>query len=260
MRGKSEMNARFLASVFVTVSLTMSAMRAAEPQVLTPPQRYGAAQKVIPPAISSHPAALTVSINKDAPASVAPEFYAHVQLWRSFDVAAGVCGTQPAAINDLGEIIGTYFDSQCNSHGFLRKAGGEIVTFDDPNAGYPSSIPYPGTTPTDINNAGDIVGSYTDAAGGIHGFVRSRQGTFTTIDDPSSTSSPPATVAQAINDWGVVVGYWYDSNGNSHGFVRQMDGAFIPFEPAGALYSQGYHINDFGETGGDWTHAATGTS
>jgi uncharacterized membrane protein len=180
-------------------------------------------------------------------------YSAHVALWRSFDVKAAVCGTQPAAINDVGQITGTYYDANCNSHGFLRERDGKLVTFDAPNGSG-------GTAPTDINNAGDIVGSYTDAAGATHGFVRSARGKFTVIDDPSSTSSPPATYVQAINDWGVVVGFWFDSNSNSHGFVRQADGSFIPFEPPGALYSQGYHINDLGEVGGDWTDALTGIS
>jgi hypothetical protein len=171
-------------------------------------------------------------------------------LWRSFDVPGALTGTQPSGINDLGEITGVYGDSNGNVHGFLRKVGGEFVTFDAPNV---SS----GTNPTGINNQGDIVGSYTDAAGATHGFVRSSRGKFKVIDDPSSTSSPPATVAQAINDWRVVVGFWFDSNSNSHGFVRQVDGSFIPFEPAGAVYSQGYHINDLGEMGGDWSDANT---
>jgi len=185
-------------------------------------------------------------------------FNAHVVLWRSFDVPGAVNGINPTGINDLGEITGVYTDSNNNQRGFVRKADGEILTFDAPNVGYPAA--FTGTIPTGINNWGAIVGSYTDAAGATHGFARSAQGKFKIIDDPSSTSSPPATYAQAINDWGVVVGYWNDSNLNTHGFVRQVDGSFIPFEPSGALYSQGYHINDRGEMGGDWTDAATGTS
>jgi hypothetical protein len=183
---------------------------------------------------------------------------AHVALWRSFDVSGAVNGTQPSGINALGEIAGVYADSSTNVHGFLRKAGGEIVTFDAPNVGYPS--PFTGTFPTDINNQGDIVGYYTDAAGATHGFVRSARGKFTIIDDPSSTSSPPLTIAQAINDWGLVVGYWNDSNFNNHGFVRRVDGSLTTVEPSGALLSQAYHVNDLGEMGGDWTDAASGTS
>jgi uncharacterized membrane protein len=177
-------------------------------------------------------------------------FKAHVVHWRSFNVPGDVNGIYPSGINNLGEITGAYFDSNGNEHGFLRKAGGEIVTFDVANL---SS----GTNPNGINNEGAIVGNYTDAAGATHGFVRSARGKLKIIDDPNSTSSPPATVAQAINDWGLVVGYWYDSDFNSHGFVRQLDGSLIPFEPPGAVSSQGYHVNDLGEMGGDWSDENT---
>jgi hypothetical protein len=236
--------------------LGMSTTQAGE-SPLPASNRYSAAHKIVPAAVIPHHAAVT------AEATAAPDavtYHGHLALWRSFDVQAGVCGTQPAAINDRGETTGSYYDASCNSHGFLRKADGRIVTFDAPNVGYPAGTLYPGTAPTGINDEGDIVGSYTDAASATHGFVRWRWGTFTVIDDPSSTSSPPATYAQAINDWGMVVGFWYDLNGNSHGFVRQVGGSFIAFEPPGAIYSQGYHINDLGEVGGDWTDAATGTS
>jgi hypothetical protein len=233
--------------------LGMSTTQAGESPLLAS-NRYSAAHKIVPAAVIPHHAAVT------AEAIAAPDavtYNHHVALWRSFDVQAGVCGTQPAAINDRGETTGSYYDASCNSHGFLRKADGTIVTFDAPNVGYPAGTLYPGTAPTGINDEGDIVGSYTDAAGATHGFVRWRWGTFTVIDDPSSTSSPPATYAQAINDWRMVVGFWYDLNGNSHGFVRQVGGSFIAFEPPGAIYSQGYHINDRGEVGGDWSDATT---
>ena len=238
------------------VYLAISAAHAADPRALIPPNRFGATHALVPFAVSPQRSASDAP--STAPAPEAAAFNTHIALWRSFDVAAGVCGSQPAAINDLGEITGTYFDSNCNSHGFLRKAWGEIVTFDAPNAGYPSSIQYPGTTPTDINNEGDIVGSFTDAAGGTHGVrALASQGRSRSSMITSSTSSPPATFAQAINDWGFVVGFWYDLNGNSHGFVRQVDGTLIAFEPAGALYSQGYHINDLGcRWADDWTDAA----
>jgi hypothetical protein len=231
--------------------LAMTAVHAADPRVLMTPNRHHATV----PAVSRHPVPSTLEAAA-APDSAA--FDAHVVLWRSFDVPAAINGTQPMSINDLGEIAGIYFDADNNEHGFVRKAGGEIVTFDAPKVGYPFA--FSGTSPTDINNRGDIVGSYTDANGGTHGFVRSARGKFTIIDDPSSTSSPPATFAQAINDWREVVGYWNDSNSNPHGFVRRVDGSLTTIEPPGALLSQCYHINNLGEVGGDWTDSATGTS
>jgi hypothetical protein len=233
--------------------LAMSAAHAADPRVFIPPNRYRATV----PAVSWHPAAVTF---ETAAAPDASEFYAHIVRWRSFDVPAAVNGTQPASINDLGEITGVYFDSNGNGHGFLRKARGEIVTFDAPNVGYGTQaglfLVYGlGTIPTGINNEGDIVGYYTDSNGAYHGFVRSARGKFRSIDDPSSSSSPSATIAQAINDWGIVVGFWFDSNFNYHGFVHQVDGSFTTVDPPGDVVAQCYHINDLGEVAGDWADA-----
>jgi hypothetical protein len=198
-----------------------------------------------------------------AAAPDAAAFNGHVALWHSFDVPAAVNGTQPTNINDLGEITGVYFDSNNNQHGFLRKAGGKIVTFDAPNVGYPAqpNLSFSGgTVPTGINNEGEIVGWYTDANGAYHGFVRSVHGKFTIIDDPSSSSSPPATMPNAINDGGVIVGMWFDSNFNYHGFVRQVEGSFTTVDAPGDLTTGLYHINDLGEVGGETTDSATNTS
>jgi len=239
--------------------LALTAVRTAEAGVLTPPNRYNATRTEAPPAATRHQAAVTL---ETAPTPEAAATNVHVALWHSFDVPAAVNGTQPAGINDLGEITGAYFDSNGNSHGFVRKAGGEIVTFDAPHVGYgtQAGIGYGlGTIPTAINNKGDIVGYYTDAAGAYHGFVRSARGEFSVIDDPASTSAPSATIAQAINDWGVVVGFWFDSNFNFHGFVRQVDGSFTTVDAPGDLVTECYHINDLGEVGGDWIDATTFT-
>ena len=230
--------------------IAMTAVYAADPGTLAPPNRYGAAQKIVPSAVSGRNTGVA---SDTAAAPDAAAFNRHVTQWRSFDVPGAVNGMSPTSINDLGEITGYYFDSNNCEHGFLRKANGQIMPFDPPNVG--CTFPQAGTTPTDINNERDIVGNYQDEVGATHGFIRSAQGTYTMVDDPNA--SPPNTYAQAINDWGLIVGFWVDSNGNTHGFVRQLDGSFIPFEPAGAVSSQGYHINDLGEVGGDWSDTTT---
>ena len=237
--------------------LAMTGVHAAEPQVLIPPNRFGAAHARVPPAASPHRGSVTLETGE---ISNAGEFNAHVALWRSFDVPAAVNGTQPTNINDLGDIAGVYYDTNNNQHGFLRKADGQIMTFDAPNVGYPAQPPlggFPGTIPTGINNKRDIVGYYTDADGGYHGFVRSAHGRFAIIDDPSSTSSPPATQPYALNDWGVIVGIWFDSSFNYHGFVRQVDGSFTAVDAPDSVVTGLYHINDLGEVGGETLDAAT---
>jgi probable HAF family extracellular repeat protein len=61
-------------------------------------------------------------------------------------------GTYAQGINDTGEVVGYYYDSAGNAHGF-RDSGGNYATLD-----------YPGinnqTFPEDINDKGQIVGWY----------------------------------------------------------------------------------------------------
>jgi uncharacterized membrane protein len=247
-----------LIAISAAAFLVMTAAHAADPGILIMPHRFRAAHPPVPSAVGGHKGDVTL---ETAAAPDAAAFNAHIARWRSFDVPGAVNGTQPAGINDLGEVTGAYYDSNGNQHGFLRKEGGKIVTFDAPDVGYPTqpTLGSSGTIPTGINNEGDIVGYYTDAKGAYHGFVRSARGRFWIIDDPSSTSAPSATIAQAINDWGTVVGFWFDSSLNSHGFVHQVDGSFTTVDPPGDLFAECYHINDLGEVGGDWVDAATFT-
>lgn len=70
-----------------------------------------------------------------------------------------------------------------------------------------------GTSPTGINNKGEVVGNY-QSSNGVFGFVLSN-GTYTTISCPSATTG---TFAVGINDNGVIVGY-YGTTLQNHGFV-----------------------------------------
>jgi probable HAF family extracellular repeat protein len=58
---------------------------------------------------------------------------------------------------------------------------------------------------TGINNAGTIVGNYTDASSNTHGFVYNK-GTFRTVDGPHIGSGPASTQLAGINNSGVIVG------------------------------------------------------
>jgi uncharacterized membrane protein len=83
------------------------------------------------------------------------------------DVSAG-------GINDAGDIVGDYCStsSDClkhlsqlvtkSAHGFLRRTG-IFTTIDFPGAA--------GTTAFDISNNDQIVGAYSDSAGGVHGYI-----------------------------------------------------------------------------------------
>src|ERR1700730_2858830 len=93
-----------------------------------------------------------------------------------------------------------------------------FTTVDDPSADW--SVTYSNgntisgrTTASGINNAGQIVGSYTSDKGNGSGFRSG--GTYTTINDPSATKG---TAATAINDARQIVGSYSNGSG-SHGFL-----------------------------------------
>ena len=70
------------------------------------------------------------------------------------------------------------------------------------------------TVASGVNDAGIIVGEYTDSSGTRHGFLW-QGGSFTPLDVPGAAG----TVASGINDAGVIVGSFADTLGGSHGFL-----------------------------------------
>ena len=100
-------------------------------------------------------------------------------------------------------ITGWYSDTIGNLHGFLRVLDGNITAFDAPPGGQITGSTWiPDGPPPSINPVGAIAGIYADSGGVEHGFVRTPDGTFTTIDFPGADY----TEALAINRAGVIVG------------------------------------------------------
>jgi hypothetical protein len=112
-------------------------------------------------------------------------------------------------------IAGYYQDRSYVGHGFLRAPGGTFTTFDVPGAG---TGPFQGTGFVEdaINPAGAIAGTYIDASGTAHGFLRAANGTITTFDPTGSVNTYPSSV----NPAGVIAGSYLDASGASHGFLR----------------------------------------
>jgi YVTN family beta-propeller protein len=77
------------------------------------------------------------------------------------------------------------------------------------------------TFPESVNNRGQIAGTYQDAAGVQHGFLRQGDGSFVAIDPPGSV----LTAAFGINE-GTVVGSWQASSVAFHGFRRSPSGVY----------------------------------
>ena len=114
----------------------------------------------------------------------------------------GTIGIQPAAINDAGQIVGTYYSIPGAQNispapqAFLYDHG-TFTTIDVPGGR--------GTQATSINNAGQIVG-YTVIDNRYQGFVDDH-GRFTVIDLPGSD----LTQLFGINDAGQIVGISSDN-------------------------------------------------
>ena len=80
-----------------------------------------------------------------------------------------------------------------------------------------------------INESGQIVGDYVDAAGNDHGFLYS-DGSYTTLAPPGSTW----TEAYGINAQGEIVGTFIDAQGVVRGFIATA----VP-EPASIILLAG---------------------
>lgn len=70
---------------------------------------------------------------------------------------AGATETFVRSINDTGTVVGSYADTDGNTHAFLRDGTG-ITTFDDPALVLPEGVVSHGTVATGINASGVVVG------------------------------------------------------------------------------------------------------
>jgi hypothetical protein len=142
---------------------------------------------------------------------------ARSQTFTTFD-PPGSQGTTPTSINPAGQIVGTYFDSNFVTHGFVRAKDGIITSFDVPGMLNTS-------TPPLITPLGSVVGSYFDANFTTHIFQRAKDGTITTLEIPDPGAFIYAVVA---NSAGAIAGGLIDSNGPQF-FIRSASGKFTLF-------------------------------
>jgi len=146
----------------------------------------------------------------------------------------GASSVSPSGVNNLGDIVGTYWDVSGVTHGFLLHSG-SITTLDYPGAIYTEAF--------GINSAGDIVGHYGIGTG-YEAFLY-RTGTFSTITVPGAGTA--VTQAYGINDQGDIVGFFsYPNDSIAHGFLFH-EGGFstldLPF-PTIVMGASGISNND----------------
>jgi probable HAF family extracellular repeat protein len=148
------------------------------------------------------------------------------------------------ALTLLGGTSAAY-DSQNRGGADKRKRDPLPLTF--------TQIDVPGATRTSansINNRGQIVGGFVDAANVVHGFLL-ENGVFTQIDFPGAAG----TEAFSINNRRQIVGGFVDASGPPspanvpHGFLLE-NGVFTRIEVPGAMATIAYGINDRGQIAG----------
>jgi probable HAF family extracellular repeat protein len=147
-------------------------------------------------------------------------------------------------INDFDQIVGSYGEG--GLFGF-EISGGQYISgwIDDPNSDGFNYV-------WGITNTGEIVGSYNDTSGALHGFT-DIGGTFTTINVPNAET----TEIFGINRLGQLVGIAEDHARNEYGF-RYTNGRFLVFSFPGAGWTSANRINDQGEIVGSYSTSASG--
>jgi uncharacterized membrane protein len=167
----------------------------------------------------------------------------------------------PLKMNDRRQVVGIYVDADAEPnpdgtappgavHGFLWNDG-DFDTIDVSGA--------VATVVTGINNRGDIVGSYIDAGGAYHGFVRDRTGHVTTIPEaPGADPSAGGTQPTSINERGQFVGLAYDAQGGSRAFLFERGHYNLFSGTPDAAYTRALDINNRGRIVGDYGTRPTG--
>ena len=112
-----------------------------------------------------------------------------------------------------------------------------------------TQIDYPGSVWTrafGIDSAGNIVGTYQDSSGGLHGFLLS-SGSYTSIEYPGSST----TWVYGLNDFGQIVGF--SGTSNVVGFIYNVAAqTFATITYPGAYATLPTAINNMGKVAGTY--------
>jgi hypothetical protein len=111
-------------------------------------------------------------------------------------------GAVPAGINKYDSVVGSYTDSNGNSHGFKRYSNGTVI-----HLNYPGAV---GTHTIGINDSGAIVGFYDGTDGAEHGLIY-HNGAWAKLQLPNA---PLSTELYGISNAGVIVG-----QGQAHAYL-----------------------------------------
>jgi hypothetical protein len=202
-----------------------------------------------------------------------------IEVITTFDYPGPGNSTLPQNINERGDIVGIYIDSNEVNRGFVRFSDG---SFSEPIV-EPKTLGF--TQARSINSSGTVCGDYFGSDLNLHGFFLAN-GTFTEYDVAGASN----TLVQGINDRAdfagvfgptfngpfqafvslggaitsfnvpgatstlafqlnnsnqLVVGYYVDSSGILHGYYRDANGALhFPIDPPGSTQTVLFGPND----------------
>ena len=157
-------------------------------------------------------------------------------------------------LNDLGDFCGYYQAAPAFATVAFVNRHGSIQTFDFPGSTFIEA--------TQINDEGDVAGTYIDSKNVDHGFIRGANGAITVIDVPGAAFS--GTLLIGLNNRGWTSGHFWDSTNHEHGFARSPQGKFYQIDVpeantnGGGLGTAGGGINDEGVVVGHYDPAAGG--
>lgn len=169
-------------------------------------------------------------------------YSAQSRKWTALPDIPGYPLNEGYGINDDGAAVGNAFTS----------SGSSVAWVWDPKARVYSFFVVPGaaaftTTPSGLNDKGQIAGYFADASGVYHGFLK-EYATYTQIDVPGA----PYTFLDGLNNSGVVQGQIFDAAGVAEGFVATSGGTFTIVNDAGGTNTALVGINDRGDVCGSY--------
>lgn len=156
----------------------------------------------------------------------------------------------PAAINDKGQVAGTYEDASYAIHGFLRQPDGTLATFDVADTRVTSFV-------TGLSAKGVVSGWWSDGIF-INGFTRAVDGTITGFRAPRAQR----TTVYGANAKNWLVGEWSQKAHTPAGpYLRKPSGRIEEFTvPDAAFGAYAVAVNALQTVAGEVEVAPNGNS
>jgi len=203
-----------------------------------------------------------------------------IQVITTFDYPGTGNSTLPQKINERGDVVGEFLDSNGVARAFVRFNDG---SFSQPIVDPNDTVGF--TEGRGINNSRTVDGDYAISDGTLHSFFLSN-GTFTEYDVPNAVQTNLLSINDAgnftggfdpdgsgifqafvsvsgtITSWSVpaaistfayeinnsqnlLVGYFIDASGILHGYFRDANGALhFPIDPSGSIGTVLFGLND----------------